>query len=71
MPFAATWIQQEIIMLSEVNQKEKDEFHMNLKYDTKETIYKTETDSQTQRTGLEFGKRKRRERDGLGVWGSR
>ena len=43
----------------------------NLKYDTNETIYKTETDSQIQRTGLEFGKRKRRERDGLGVWGSR
>ena len=41
----------------------------NLKYDTNEFIYKTETDSQTQRTdlwlpGVGWGK----EWDGLGVW---
>ena len=41
MPFAATWMQLEIIILSEVSQKEKD------KYGTKEPIYKRETDSQT------------------------
>ena len=28
MPFAATWIQLEIIILSEVSQKEKDKYHM-------------------------------------------
>ena len=28
MPFAATWMDLEIIMLSEVSQKEKDEYHM-------------------------------------------
>ena len=28
MPFAATWMQLEIIILSEVNQKEKDNYHM-------------------------------------------
>ena len=28
MPFAATWIDLEIIILSEVNQKEKDKYHM-------------------------------------------
>ena len=28
MPFAATWMQLEIIILSEVNHKEKDKYHM-------------------------------------------
>ena len=28
MPFAATWIELEIIILSEVSQKEKDKYHM-------------------------------------------
>ena len=28
MPFAATWMQLEIIILSEVTQKEKDNYHM-------------------------------------------
>ena len=36
--YAATWMAQEIILLSEVSQKEKDEHHItylcNLKYDT-------------------------------------
>ena len=44
-------------ILSKVSQKEKDIPHdntymWNLKYDTNELIYKTETDSQTQRTDL-------------------
>ena len=30
MPFAATWIQPEILILSEVNQKEKDNYHIIL-----------------------------------------
>ena len=52
MPFAATWMDLEIIILSEVSQKKKDKYHMislmwNLKYDTNELIYETETDSQT------------------------
>ena len=48
--FAATWVDLEIIILSTINQKEKDKYRMymwNLKYDTNELIYKTETDSQT------------------------
>ena len=28
MPFAATWMEPEMIILSEVSQKEKDEYHM-------------------------------------------
>ena len=28
MPFAATWMELEIIILSEVSQKEKDSYHM-------------------------------------------
>ena len=28
MPFAASWMDLEIIMLSEVNQTEKDKYHM-------------------------------------------
>ena len=28
MPFAATWMQIEVIILSEVSQKEKDKYHM-------------------------------------------
>ena len=47
----ATWMDLEIIILSEVSQKEKDKYHMishiwNLKYNTNEFIYETETDSQ-------------------------
>ena len=52
MPFAATWMQLEIIRLSELSQKEKDKYHMISlicriwhKYGTNELIYKTETDS--------------------------
>ena len=57
MPFAAMWLDLEIIILSEVSQTEKDKYHMishmwNLIYDTNELIYKTETDSQTQKTNL-------------------
>ena len=52
LPFAATWMDLEIIILSEVSQTEKDKYHMIslicgiLKNDTNEIIYKTETDSQ-------------------------
>ena len=46
MPFAATWMKLEIIILSEVSQKEKDKYHMN---------FSIETDSETQRTNLVCG----------------
>ena len=53
MPFAATWMDLEMIILSKANQTEKDKYHMISlicgiqKHDTNELIYKTETDSQT------------------------
>ena len=46
MLFAATWVYLEMIILSEVSQKKKDKYRMkNLKIDSNELIYKTETDS--------------------------
>ena len=44
MPFAATWMEQETLILSEVSQKEKDKYHMtshiwNLIYGTKEAFH--------------------------------
>ena len=53
MPFAATWMDLGIIILREVSQTEEDKYCMishimwNLKYDTNELIYETETDSRT------------------------
>jgi len=52
MPFAVTWMDLEIIMLSEVYHKEKKisfdiTYTWNLKKDTNELIYKAEIDSQT------------------------
>ena len=47
-PFAATWMALRIILLDEVNQKEKEmpydiTYMCNLKYYTNELIYETET----------------------------
>ena len=50
MSFAATWVDLEIIILSKVRERQipNDITHIwNLKNDTNEFIYKTETDSQT------------------------
>ena len=58
MPPAATWMDLEIIILSEVNQKDKGKYHMIsliceiLKNGINELIYKTEIDPQTQKTNL-------------------
>ena len=49
MPFAATWMDLENIILTEVHQTEKDKYHMiyvesKIRYN--ELTYKTESDSQ-------------------------
>ena len=70
MPFAATWMDLEIILLSEVSHTEKDKYHMispmwNLifKNDTNELIYKTETDLQILKTNLWLPKGKQGGKD--------
>ena len=51
MPFAVTWMDLEIILLSEVSQTERGKYHditfmWDLNYDQNELIYEIETDSQ-------------------------
>ena len=49
MPFVTTWIQLEIIILSEVERERQIPYDItymwNLKYDTNEPTYETETES--------------------------
>ena len=50
MPFVATWMQLEIIILSEISQKDNadiiwDHLYVDLKYHTNNFIYETERDS--------------------------
>ena len=48
LPFAATWMEQETLILSELSQKEKDKYHMipliacnwNLTYGTNEPFHR-------------------------------
>ena len=53
MPFAATWMDLEIIILSEVKSERERQisydinYMWNLKYDTNELIYEAEIDPQT------------------------
>ena len=66
MPFAATWVDLEIVMLKEVRQRQTQVslIHGILKNDTNELIYKTETDSHTQKTN--YGYQGEEERDNFG-----
>ena len=61
MPFVATWMAPEIIILSEVSQKKRQipydiTYMWNLKNSTNESIHKTETDSRKQTFGYRVGK---------------
>ena len=68
MPFAATWMDLEITILSEVRERQISydiTYMWDLKKnDTNELIYKTEADSQTQKTNLWLPKGKRGWRGG-------
>ena len=77
MPFAATWMELEVIILSEVSQAEKDKYHMILymdskkkkKSDTNELIYKREIDSDIgNKLVVTKGDSGRGGGDKLGVW---
>ena len=64
MPFAATWMDLEIIILSEVSQTKTNIIRCHLyvesnKNDTNELFYKTETDSQISKSNLWLPKGKR------------
>ena len=62
MPFAAPWMDREIILLSQTeNDKYVSLLNLKNKNDTKEFIYKTGIDSQTQKTNLWLPKGKRGE----------
>ena len=72
MPFAATWKNLELMILSEI-QAEKDKYcryhlYMESKNNTNESIYKTEANSQSQKMNVWLPKRKEREGDNLGIW---
>ena len=71
MPFAATWTDLEIIILSEGSQCKRQipygiTYIWNLNYNTNQHIYETRTDSQIYRTDLRLPRGWGRE--GLGVW---
>ena len=61
MPFAAPWMDLEIIIVNEVSQKDKYDitYMWTINYDTNELIYETEADSQAEiRTVIAKGKRR-------------
>ena len=54
MTFAATWVDLEISILSEVRQRKTYDitYMWNIKYNTNQHIYETKRDSQTLKTNL-------------------
>ena len=71
MPFSAIWIDLEMILLSEVRQRQMPyniTYMGNLKYEMNELICQTERDSQTQRRDLWLPREGDWRREVLGVW---
>ena len=55
MPFTAVWMDQDIIILIEVSQSEKDKYNVTYQWDLKNTnelIYNAEINLQTQKANL-------------------
>ena len=73
MPFLATWMELETLILSEISHKEKDKYHgiayiWNLIYSTNEPFLRKENHGHGEQTcGCQGGSG--REWDGLGIWG--
>ena len=70
MPFAATWMELETFIVSEVRKRHHMIFTYiwNLIHGTNEPFYRKETNSWTWRTDLWLPRGKGREWDGPGVW---
>ena len=71
MPFAATWMELETLILSEISQKEKDKYHMishiwNLIYGTNEPFHRKEKHGLGR---IHLWLPRGREWDGLEIWG--
>ena len=73
MPFAATWMKLETLILSEVSHKEKDKYHMISLYleshIRRNGNFPKKRKSWTWRIDLWLPRGKGREWDGLGTWG--
>ena len=75
MPFVATWMQLEILILNEVKSERERQilydttYMWNLKYDSNDSIYRNRNRSWTWRTDLWLPGIQEREGDGWGVWG--
>ena len=72
MPFAATWMELETLILSEISQKEKDKYRMDITYIwnliccTNGSFHRKEIHGLGKQT---CGLSERGEWDGLGIWG--
>ena len=73
MPFAATWMDLEIIILSEASHTDRDKYHditymWNLKNDTNELIAKQKQTHRHRKQTYGYQRGQRVGRDKLGIW---